>query len=53
LLCETLAATGVAGRPPEYFQHLSETGSPRTPRDYFGEIEDPGVLDLWGARTAA
>ena len=46
LLCETLTATGIAGRPQEYFQHLSETCRPRTPRDYFGDVQDPEVLDL-------
>jgi trehalose 2-sulfotransferase len=33
LLCELLAATGVAGRPEEYFEFLSATGRERQPRE--------------------
>jgi trehalose 2-sulfotransferase len=35
LLCQALAATGLAGRPQEYFEARRETGVPRSPRGYF------------------
>ena len=35
LLCSVLAATGVAGRPEEYFEARLESGIPRRPREYF------------------
>jgi LPS sulfotransferase NodH len=38
LLCELLTATGVAGRPDEYFQQLRSTGMPMTPRDYLAGV---------------
>jgi LPS sulfotransferase NodH len=41
LLCEGLAATGIAGRPAEYFEDLRATGLPRQPREYFTDLEDP------------
>src|SRR3954453_20564103 len=41
LLCESLAATGLAGCPAEYFEALRETGLPRQPREYFATLEDP------------
>jgi trehalose 2-sulfotransferase len=46
LLCETLEATGVAGRPREYFEALKETGLPRRPREYFWGLRSPEVLRL-------
>ena len=46
LLCELLAATGVAGRPEEYFEFLSATGRARQPREYFPEDADPSILEL-------
>jgi LPS sulfotransferase NodH len=46
VLCRSLAATGVAGRPEEYFERLRHSGLPREPREYFETIADPGVLDL-------
>jgi LPS sulfotransferase NodH len=46
LLCETLAATGVAGVPREYFQELKETGLPRRPREYFWGLRVPEVIRL-------
>jgi trehalose 2-sulfotransferase len=46
LLCELLAATGVAGRPEEYFEFLSATGRARQPREYFPEDTDPSILGL-------
>jgi LPS sulfotransferase NodH len=45
LLCKSLAATGVAGKPEEYFERLLHSGLPREPREYFEGIEDPAVLD--------
>jgi trehalose 2-sulfotransferase len=46
LLCESLEATGVAGRPREYFEALKETGLPRRPREYFWGLRSPEVLRL-------
>jgi len=46
LLCETLDATGVAGRPREYFEELKETGVPRRPREYFWGLRSPEVIRL-------
>jgi LPS sulfotransferase NodH len=52
LLCELLAATGVAGRPEEYFESLSATGRARQPREYFPEDADPSILGLRAVQTA-
>ena len=46
LLCEGLKATGVAGRPEEYFEALPTTGRPRTPADYLAGLDDSDALDL-------
>jgi trehalose 2-sulfotransferase len=46
LLCELLGATGVAGRPEEYFECLNSTGRVRQPREYFDADTDPEVLAL-------
>ncbi len=46
LLCESLAATGVAGKPEEYFERLRHSGLPREPREYFDGGVDPAMLDL-------
>ena len=46
VLCRSLTATGVAGRPEEYFERLRHSGLPREPREYFEGTADPGVLDL-------
>jgi trehalose 2-sulfotransferase len=46
LLCALLAGTGVAGRPEEYFECLWRTGTPRQPREYFADVDDPGLLAL-------
>src|SRR4051812_7686283 len=48
LLCRSLAATGVAGRPEEYFERLRHSGLPREPREYFGGLppQDADLLDL-------
>jgi LPS sulfotransferase NodH len=35
LLCHLLSATGVAGRPEEYFEALHHSGLPRRPHEYF------------------
>jgi trehalose 2-sulfotransferase len=46
LLCRSLAATGIAGRPEEYFERLRHSGLPREPREYFEGIRDPSFLAL-------
>jgi trehalose 2-sulfotransferase len=46
LLCRSLAATGVAGRPEEYFERLRHSGLPREPREYFEGTADRFLLDL-------
>jgi trehalose 2-sulfotransferase len=51
LLCEVLAATGVAGRPEEYYQHRRRTGLPRRPREYFEDAETPEVVRILGDYT--
>ena len=38
--CEALAATGVAGRPAEYFEAMYGTGLPRRPTDYFEGLRE-------------
>lgn len=35
LVCEALTATGIAGRPAEYFEALRGTDLPRQPHEYF------------------
>jgi LPS sulfotransferase NodH len=51
LLCEMLAASGVAGRPSEHVETLRALGRPAEPREYFDGLDDPEVLDLL-ARSA-
>jgi LPS sulfotransferase NodH len=46
LLCEALKATGVAGRPEEFFEARPETGIPPEPLDYLEGIDDPYVTGL-------
>ncbi len=46
VLCRSLAATGVAGRPEEYFERLRHSGLPREPREYFDGVEDASLLGL-------
>jgi len=46
LLCALLSGTGVVGTPEESFERLWRTGLPRQPREYFGDVEDSGVLAL-------
>ena len=48
LLCEGLKATGVAGRPEEYFEAVPATGVPRVPEDYLEGLDDPAVHALLG-----
>src|SRR4051795_11891381 len=48
LLCESLAATGVAGHPDEFFESLRTTGRRRQPHEYFGGVDDGGLLVLAG-----
>jgi LPS sulfotransferase NodH len=51
LLCETLKATGEAGRPEEYFEAVPATGIPRAPQDYLAGLDDPDAHQLLdGAR---
>jgi len=51
LLCDALRATGVAGRPEEYFQFRARTGQPRRPLEYFEGAEDPEIFQILGPRT--
>jgi len=46
LLCRSLAETGVAGRPEEFFERLRHSGLPREPREYFPPDADPKLLAL-------
>lgn len=46
LLVESLKATGVAGRPGEFFQYLPHSGLAPQPREWFAGVTDEGVLDL-------
>ncbi len=43
LLCEALTATGVAGKPKEYFEALKMTGLPRRPGEYFATFANPAI----------
>jgi LPS sulfotransferase NodH len=51
LLCDALTATGVAGRPEEYFQFRARTGFPRRPQEYFEGAADAEIFDILGPRT--
>jgi trehalose 2-sulfotransferase len=51
LLCDALTATGVAGRPEEYFQFRARTGFPRRPQEYFEGAADSEIFDILGPRT--
>jgi LPS sulfotransferase NodH len=51
LLCDALTATGVAGRPEEYFQFRARTGYPRRPQEYFEGAADAEIFDILGPRT--
>jgi trehalose 2-sulfotransferase len=46
LLCEALKATGVAGRPEEFFEARPATGTPPAPADYLVGLDDPYVAGL-------
>ncbi|MFE0749683.1 Stf0 family sulfotransferase [Gordonia sp. NPDC058843] len=46
LLVESLATTGVAGRPEEFFQYLPDSSRAPQPREWFAGVADPGILDL-------
>ena len=48
LLCQGLKATGVAGRPEEYFEAVPATGRPRVPEDYLVGLDDPEAFALLG-----
>src|SRR5688500_8623702 len=52
LLCEALKATGVAGRPEEYFEAVPATGRPPQPEDYLRGADDADALALLGAAAA-
>jgi len=51
LLCDALLATGVAGRPEEYFEALRHSGRPRRPEEYFLGVEDHSIRDHLGERS--
>jgi LPS sulfotransferase NodH len=51
LLCDALTATGVAGRPEEYFQFRARTGFPRRPQEYFEGAADGEIFEILGPRT--
>ena len=46
LLCEMLRETGRAGRRLEHFEILRHSILPRQPREYFGELPRPELLEL-------
>jgi LPS sulfotransferase NodH len=49
LLCEGLKATGVAGRPEEYFEAVPATGRLPAPADYLAGLDDPAAHALLGS----
>ncbi len=52
LLCETLRASGRAGRPLEHFEVMRDTGQPPQPRAYFPADLDPELDALLPADQA-
>ncbi|KXP03695.1 trehalose 2-sulfotransferase [Tsukamurella pseudospumae] len=46
LLVESLAATGVAGRPQEFFQYYPSSSLSPQPREWFAGVDDASLLDL-------
>ncbi|GAA4401218.1 trehalose 2-sulfotransferase [Tsukamurella soli] len=46
LLVESLAATGVAGRPEEFFQYYPSSSTSPQPREWFAGVTDPDLLGL-------
>ena len=53
LVCQALKATGVAGRPEEYFEALEHSGRPRRPEEYFNGVDDPSILNQLQRRGVA
>jgi LPS sulfotransferase NodH len=51
LLCDLLTATGVAGRPEEYFQLLPVVGRARHPREYLGPVWAGEIEAILGERS--
>lgn len=49
LLCQGLKATGVAGRPEEYFEAVAATGRPPRPEDYLDGLDDASAHALLGS----
>jgi trehalose 2-sulfotransferase len=45
LLCDLLDATGVAGRPEEYFEALRHSGLPRRPHEYFDPDRHANIVE--------
>ncbi|MDO8212325.1 Stf0 family sulfotransferase [Conexibacter sp. CPCC 206217] len=46
VLCETLRATGIAGRPFEHFELLRHSGRPRQAQEHFAGVSDPAIEAL-------
>lgn len=46
LLVESLAHTGVAGRPEEFFQYFATSSQSPQPREWFAGVTDPEILSL-------
>ncbi|MGC4933811.1 trehalose 2-sulfotransferase [Gordonia sp. DT30] len=46
LLVESLSATGVAGRPEEFFQYLQSSSLAPQPREWFAGVTDSSILEL-------
>ncbi|WP_124709494.1 trehalose 2-sulfotransferase [Gordonia insulae] len=46
LLVESLAASGVAGKPQEFFQYFTASSQAPQPREWFAGVHDPEILDL-------
>ncbi|ADG79916.1 Trehalose 2-sulfotransferase OS=Tsukamurella paurometabola (strain ATCC 8368 / DSM / CCUG 35730/ CIP 100753 / JCM 10117 / KCTC 9821 / NBRC 16120 / NCIMB 702349 / NCTC 13040) OX=521096 GN=Tpau_3332 PE=3 SV=1 [Tsukamurella paurometabola] len=46
LLVESLAATGVAGNPQEFFQYFPSSSLSPQPREWFAGVDDPDLLAL-------
>ncbi|GAB05326.1 sulfotransferase [Gordonia amarae] len=46
LLVESLAATGVAGKPLEFFQYFPTSSLSPQPREWFAGVDDPEIISL-------
>ncbi len=46
LLVESLAETGVAGTPEEFFQYFPATSQAPQPREWFADVHDPEIIDV-------